>query len=38
MSADYLKVIKWYVGESFVVHPDFKSYTRVIMTMGKGAM
>ena len=38
LSADDLKVIKWYVGASFVVHPDFKSHTRGIMTMGQGVI
>ena len=38
MSADDLKVVKWYVGASFTVHPDFKSHTGVIMTMVPGAI
>ena len=38
LSADNLKVIKWYVDTSFAVHPDFKSHTEVIITMGQGAM
>ena len=38
MSADDLKVVKWYVGASFTVHPDFKSHTGVIMTMVQVAM
>ena len=38
MSAKSLHVIKWYVDASFAVHPDFKSHTGAVMTMGKGAM
>ena len=37
-SADDLKVVKWYVGASFAVHPDFNSHPREIMTMGQGKM
>ena len=36
LSADDLHVIKWYVDASFAVHPDFKSHTRAVMTMGEG--
>ena len=36
--SDDLKVIKWYLEEIFVVHPDFKSYIISIMTMGQGLM
>jgi hypothetical protein len=38
LSADDLRVVKWYVGASFAVHPDFKSHTRAVMILGKGAM
>jgi len=38
LSADNLKVVKWYVDASFGVHPDFKSHTGGVMTMGQGAM
>ena len=38
LRADDLKIIKWYVDVSFAVHPDFKSHTGGIMTMGKGAI
>ena len=38
MSADDLRVIKWYVDASFATHPDFKSHTGAVMTMGSGAM
>ena len=38
MSADDLKVIKWYMDANFAVIPDFNIHTRAIMTMGQGAM
>jgi hypothetical protein len=38
LSADDLRVVKWYVDASFAVHPDFKSDTGAMMTLGKGAM
>jgi hypothetical protein len=38
LSADNLRVVKWYVDASFADHPDFKSHTSVMMTLGKGAM
>jgi hypothetical protein len=38
LSADDLRVVKWYVDASFAVHPDFKSHTGAVMTLGKGAM
>ena len=38
LSADSLRIMKWYVDASFAVHPDFKSHTGAVMTMGKGAM
>jgi hypothetical protein len=31
-------VVKWYVGASFAVHPDFKSHTSAVMILGKGSM
>ena len=37
LSADSLHVLKWYVDASFAVHPDFRSHTGAILTMGKGA-
>ena len=37
LSADDLHVIKWYVDASFAVHPDFKSHTGGVATLGKGA-
>jgi hypothetical protein len=38
LSADDLRVVKWYVEASFAVHPDFKSHTGAVMILGKGAM
>jgi hypothetical protein len=38
LSADDLRVVKWYVDASFAVHPDFKSHTGTAMMLGKGAM
>jgi hypothetical protein len=38
LSADDLRVVKWYVDASFAVHPDFKSHTGTMMMLGKGAM
>ena len=38
LRADDLKIIKWYVDVSFAVHPDFKSHTGGVMTMGKGVI
>jgi hypothetical protein len=30
--------MKWYVDVAFAVHPDFKSHTGMVMTMGDGAL
>jgi hypothetical protein len=38
LSANNLRVVKWYVDASFAVHPDFKSHTGAMMTLGKGAI
>ena len=38
LSADGLKVLKWYVGASFAFHPDFESHIGAIMNLGQGAM
>ena len=38
LSADNLRVIKWYVDASFAVHEDYKSHTGAVMTMGGGAI
>ena len=31
-------MLKWYVDASFAVHPDFKSHTGAILTMGEGTL
>jgi hypothetical protein len=38
LSADSLNSIKWWVDASFAVHPDFKSHTGAVMSMGRGAI
>ena len=37
LSAEDLRVIKWWIDASFAVHPDFKSHTESVMSMGSGA-
>ena len=37
-SMDDLRILKWYVDVAFAVHPDFKSHTGMVMTMGQGAL
>ena len=37
-SVDDLRILKWYVDVAFAVHPDFKSHTGMVMTMGQGAL
>ena len=31
-----VQVINWFVNDSFVVHGDMRSHTRVFITLGKG--
>jgi hypothetical protein len=38
LSANNLRVVKWYVDASFAVHLDFKSHTGAVMMLGRGAM
>ena len=38
LSADNLRVVKWYVDAAFAVHADFKSHTGAVMTFGNGAV
>ena len=39
LSADNLRIVKWYVDAVFAVHPDFKSHMGGgAMTFGKGAV
>jgi len=38
LRVDKLNLLKWYVDVSFAVHPDFKSHTGGVLTMGHGAL
>jgi len=38
LSADTLKILKWYMTASFAVYADFKDHTGSIMSMRKGAI
>jgi len=38
LSADDIRVLKWYVDASFAVHPDFKSHTGGVLMVGQGAI
>ena len=38
LCVDDLHVIKWWIDVSFAVHPDFKSHTGSMMSMGSGAL
>ena len=38
LTVDDLHVIKWWIDVSFAVHPDFKSHTGAVMSMGSGAL
>ena len=38
LEIDNLNVIKWWVDASYAVHPDCKSHTGVMMSLGKGAI
>ena len=38
LEADDLQVLYWYIDAAFAVHPDMKSHTGMIFTMGKGAI
>ena len=37
-SADDMRILKWYVDVSFAIHPDFKSHTGMVMTVGRGTL
>jgi hypothetical protein len=37
LSVDDDGIIKWYVDAAFAVHPDYRSHTGAVMTMGHGA-
>ena len=38
LKADGSKNLKWHITAAFAIHPDFKSHTGAIMTMGSGAI
>jgi len=38
LSANDLRVLKWYIDASFATHPDYKSHTGAVLTMGGGAL
>lgn len=38
LRADNLNIIKWHIDSSFAVHPNMKSHTGAVMTLGAGAM
>ena len=38
LSSKDLHVVKWYIDASFAVHPDFRSHTGAVMTMGQGTV
>ena len=38
LEGDNSQELKWYVDAAFVVHPDMKSHTGVVFTLGKGAI
>jgi hypothetical protein len=38
LSTDDTSVVKWFVDASFAVHPDFRSHTGGMMTLGRGAV
>ena len=38
LEASKVSIVKWWIDASFAVHPDMRSHTGAIMTMGKGAI
>jgi len=38
LEADNSQELKWYVDAAFAVHPDMKSHTGAVFTLGKGAI
>ena len=36
LEAESMQIVKWWVDASFAVHPDMKSHTGAVMTLGKG--
>jgi hypothetical protein len=37
LEADDMRMVQWWVDGSFAVHPDMKSHTGAVMSIGKGA-
>jgi hypothetical protein len=38
LEASHISTIKWWVDGAFAVHPDMRSHTGVVMSLGKGAV
>ena len=38
LGADNSQELKWYVDAAFAVHPEMKSHTDAVFTLGKGAI
>jgi hypothetical protein len=38
LEADSMHIVKWWVDASFAVHPDMKSHTGGVMSLGRGAI
>ena len=38
LEADNTNIAKWYADAAFAVHPDMRSHTGGVMTLGKGAV
>lgn len=38
LEADNLHLAKWWVDRSFAVHPDMRSHTGRVLSLGKGAI
>jgi hypothetical protein len=38
LEADNINVMKWWVDASFAIHPDMKSHTGGVMSLGRGAV
>jgi hypothetical protein len=38
LSSDDTKTVRWYVDAAFAVHPDFRSHTGAVMSLGGGAI
>ena len=38
LEADDSQILSWYIDAAFAVHPDMKSHTGLVFTLGKGAI